>query len=112
MPATRPLADLFRALGLVEKQGFGVDRMYREMVTPGRRPPLIVEDGGLRVRVRLVGGYPLVAEMALAGRIERAIRGREVRVALVVDALLREPFITADRIAGLLQRTVSEAGEA
>lgn len=25
------LADLFRALGLAEKQGLGVDRMYREM---------------------------------------------------------------------------------
>ena len=46
MPTTRPLADLFRTLGLVEKQGLGVDRMYGEMVTPGRRPPLIVEDGG------------------------------------------------------------------
>ncbi|HEY5879208.1 MAG TPA: ATP-binding protein [Nakamurella sp.] len=37
------LADLFRALGLVEKQGLGVDRMYREMVALGRRPPMIVE---------------------------------------------------------------------
>ncbi|RBY78227.1 transcriptional regulator [Geodermatophilus sp. TF02-6] len=106
------LADLFRALGLVEKQGLGVDRMYREMVTLGHRPPLIVEDGGPRVRVRLVGGHPVVPVMALAGRIEPAIRRRDVRVALVVDALLREPFITAERIAGLLQRTVSEAGEA
>lgn len=83
------------------------------MVTPGRRPPLIVEDGEPRVRVRLVvGGHPVVPVMALAGRIEPAIRRRDVRVALLVDALLREPFITADRIAGLLQRTVSEAGEA
>ncbi len=112
MPATRPLADLFRALGLVEKQGLGVDRMYREMVTLGHRPPLIVEDGGPRVHMRLVGGHPVVPVMALAGGIEPAIRRRDVRVALVVDALLREPFITADRIAGLLQRTVSETGEA
>lgn len=73
------------------------------MVTPGRRPPLIVEDGEPRVRVRLVvGGHPVVPVMALAGRIEPAIRRRDVRVALLVDALLREPFITADRIAGLL----------
>lgn len=106
------LADLFRALGLVEKQGLGVDRMYREMVTLGHRPPLIVEDAGPRVRVRLVGGHPVVPVMALAGRIEPAVRRRDVRVALVVDALLREPFTTADRMAVLLQRTASEADEA
>jgi predicted HTH transcriptional regulator len=50
------LADVFRALGLVEKQGLGVDRMYREMVALGHRPPVIVEDPGPRVRTRLVGG--------------------------------------------------------
>ncbi len=31
------LADAIRALGLVDKQGIGVDRMYREMVTLGHR---------------------------------------------------------------------------
>lgn len=36
------LADLCRALHLVEKQGLGVDRMYRDMVVLGHRPPLIV----------------------------------------------------------------------
>ncbi|MCA1708729.1 MAG: transcriptional regulator, partial [Actinobacteria bacterium] len=46
------LADVFRALGLVEKQGLGVDRMYREMVALGHRPPVIVEDLGPRVRTR------------------------------------------------------------
>jgi hypothetical protein len=46
------LADLFRALDLVDKQGLGVDRMYREMVVLGHRPPVIVEEDGPRVRVR------------------------------------------------------------
>ncbi|MGH3979664.1 MAG: ATP-binding protein [Pseudonocardiaceae bacterium] len=40
------LADLFQALRLVEKQGLGLDRMYREMVVLGHRPPVIVEEGG------------------------------------------------------------------
>lgn len=106
------LADLFRALGLVEKQGLGVDRMYREMVTLGHRPPLIVEDAGPGVRVRLVGGQPVVPVMALAGRIEPVIRRRDVRVAMVVDTLLREPFTTAERMATVLQRTAPEADEA
>lgn len=106
------LADVFRALGLVEKQGLGVDRMYREMVALGHRPPVIVEETGPRVRTRLVGGEPVVPVMALTGRIEPAVRRKDVRVALVVDTLLREPFTTADRMAQVLQRTPSEAAEA
>lgn len=42
------LADLARALGLVERQGIGVDRMYREMIALGHRPPLIREEAGWR----------------------------------------------------------------
>jgi hypothetical protein len=37
-----------------------VDRTYWEMTTLGHRPPLIVEDGGLRVRAGMVGGHPVV----------------------------------------------------
>ncbi|MGH3830893.1 MAG: DUF5635 domain-containing protein [Pseudonocardiaceae bacterium] len=106
------LADLFRALGLVEKQGLGVDRMYREMVALGHRPPVIVEDPGPQVRTRLVGGEPVVPVMALTTRIEPTVRRKDVRVALVVDTLLREPFTTPQRMALVLQRTSSEAEEA
>lgn len=106
------LADLLRALGLVEKQGLGVDRMYREMVTLGHRPPVIVEAPGPMVRVRLVGGQPVVPVIALAGRIEPAVRRRDVRVALIVDTLLREPFTTPQRMAKVLQRSTPEAAEA
>ncbi|MDD7385271.1 MAG: ATP-binding protein [Actinomycetaceae bacterium] len=35
------LADLFRAIGLVDKQGVGVDRMYQAMIALGHRPPVI-----------------------------------------------------------------------
>lgn len=106
------LTDLFRALDLVDKQGLGVDRMYRELVTLGHRPPVIVEEDGPRVRVRLVGGRPVIPVMALAGRIEPAVRRRDVRVALIVDDLLKNPFATAERLASVLQRTPQEAAEA
>lgn len=106
------LADLFRALGLVEKQGLGVDRMYREMVSLGHRLPVIVEDPGPRIRTRLVGGEPVIPVMALTTRIEPTVRRKDVRVALVVDTLLREPFTTPQRMALVLQRTPFEAEEA
>lgn len=106
------LADAVRALGLVDKQGIGVDRMYREMVTLGRRPPLLVEEPGPRVRVRLVGGPPVVPVMRLTSRIQPAARQRDVQVALVVHTLLHHPFTTARQMAPVLQRSEPEAVEA
>ena len=106
------LADAVRALGLVDKQGIGVDRMYREMVTLGHRPPLLTEEPGPRVRARLVGGQPVVPVMRLTSRIQPAARQRDVQVALVVHRLLHHPFTTAEHIAHVLQRTPGEATEA
>ncbi len=73
------LADAVRALGLVDKQGIGVDRRYREMVTLGHRPPLIAEEPGPRVRTRLVGGPPVVPIMRLTSRIQPVARQRDVQ---------------------------------
>ncbi len=106
------LADLFRALRLVEKQGMGVDRMYREMIALGHRPPTILEDPGPRVRVRMAGGEPVVPVMNLVGGIQPAVRRRDVRVALIVYILLHESFVVPDQLAGVLQRSVGETAEA
>ena len=65
------LADLCRALHLVEKQGLGVDRMYRDMVVLGHRPPMIVEEPGPRVRTRLAGGPPVVPVVNLMSTVGR-----------------------------------------
>jgi ATP-dependent DNA helicase RecG len=106
------LADAARALGLVDKQGIGVDRMYREMVTLGHRPPLLTEEPGPRVRVRLVGGKPVIPVMRLTSRIQPTARQRDVQVALGVYTLLHNSFTTPDQIARVLQRTPGEAAEA
>lgn len=106
------LADLCRALGLVEKQGLGVDRMYRDMVVLGHRPPLIIEEPGPKVRARLVGGAPVVPVMALMSTILPETRQRDVRVALIVHMLLHHPFATESRLTGILQRGVAEVREA
>lgn len=106
------LADAALALGLVDKQGIGVDRMYREMVTLGHNPPLIREEPGPRVRSRLVGGAPVIPVMRLTTRLTPVARQRDVQVALILHTLLHEPFTDADRLAQVLQRTRSEAIEA
>lgn len=106
------LADLARAMGLVERQGVGVDRMYREMVTLGHRPPAIREEAGPRVRTRLVGGDPLTAVISVMSAVEPVSRQRDVRVALTVHALLRDGFAHRETVGALLQVPVDEAEEA
>lgn len=106
------LADLFRALNLVDKQGMGVDRMMREMLALGHRPPVLAEEAGPRVRVHLRGGRPVVPVMDLMSRIRPAVRQRDVRVALIVHQLLHQPFVTPESLVPLLQRPSPECAEA
>lgn len=106
------LADLLRALGLVDKRGIGVDRMYREMVSLGHRPPTIAETPGPRVRARLRGGQPVIPVLRLVSAIEPAVRRKDVKVALVVHTLLYAPFVTPRSMTAVLQRDEAYAGEA
>lgn len=97
------LADLFRALRLVDRQGVGVPRMYQTMLAEGHRPPLLEEVAGPRVRTTLAG-RPLLPVLAhLLAAIEPAPRRRDVRVAVLLDALLRQPFLTLDQVGRVLQ---------
>lgn len=106
------LADLFRALHLVDKQGMGVDRMMREMLALGHRTPSLVEEAGPQVRVHLRGGRPVAPVMDLMSRIRPEIRQRDVRVALIVHHLLHRPFVEPRGLVDVLQRPVSECAEA
>lgn len=106
------LADLFRALNLVDKQGLGVDRMVREMVVLGHRRPVLTEEAGARVRTRLAGGQPVVPVVELISAIQPRVRRRDVRVALIVHTLLHEPFVTPESLVDVLQRPAVETAEA
>jgi ATP-dependent DNA helicase RecG len=106
------LADLARAMGLVEKQGIGVDRMYREQVALGHRPPWIRQEAGPQVRTRLVGGAPLATVMAVMTAVAPSARQRDVRVTLIIHVLLRDGFASTPSVARILQVDESEAEEA
>ncbi|WP_239395180.1 DUF5635 domain-containing protein [Frankia sp. CiP3] len=106
------LSDLFRALRLVEKQGVGVDRMYREMISFGHRPPRIVEVAGPAVRTRLAGGAPVVPVMSLMESVQPAARRRDVRIAVIFYELLHRPFLTLDSAARALQTDADDARSA
>lgn len=106
------LADLFRALRLVDKGGLGVDRMTREMVALGHRRPVITELDGPYVRTRLVGGQPVVPVVDLMSRILPAVRRRDVRISLIVHTLLHRPYVTPALLTEVLQRPAEECAEA
>ena len=106
------LADLFRALTLVEKQGLGVDRMYTAMIPLGHRPPTIVEEPGPHVTCTLVGGDPIAPIANLFRRIRPLPRQRDTRVVVIVGLLLHAPFISLDAVAAALQTDPEGAGAA
>ncbi len=103
------LADLFRALGLVEKQGLGVDRMYQAMISLGHRPPTITEGAGPAVTTMLMGGPPVAPIMELVAGVRPTVRQRDARVSIILHTLLHQPFITLDSAAENLQTTLESA---
>lgn len=55
-PRNRTLADAFKRLGLVERTGRGIDRIFREVLGLGRRPPDYSGTTRDTVKVVLPGG--------------------------------------------------------
>lgn len=106
------VADLFRAIKLVEKQGVGVDRMYQAMIVLGHRPPAIHEVEGLFVECSLSGGQPVLPVVELVDRIVPVDRQRDYRVAIIIYLLLHHPFITVDKVAAAMQSTGEAARRA
>ena len=108
-PRHPALADLFRTIALVEKQGLGVDRMYAAMMTLGHRPPRVMELPGPYVVTELVGGAPYLPTVNLFRRVRPEARQRDVRIVVLMDALLRRPFVTDAVAAEVLQTDVLSA---
>jgi ATP-dependent DNA helicase RecG len=86
------LADLCRALDLVEKQGLGVDRRYREMVTLGQPATRDRRGAGPRVSGSAWWRPTRYPGDGAVQQDRTGLRRRDVGVALIVDHLLRQPF--------------------
>lgn len=108
-PRYPALADLYRAIGLVDKQGVGVDRMYQAMIALGHRPPTIDEVGGPFVETRLHGGRPVLPVLDLMSRIVPEPRRRDYRVSIVLYLLFHKAFVTVQSLADALQEDLSAA---
>ncbi|MDO4884547.1 MAG: DUF5635 domain-containing protein [Rothia sp. (in: high G+C Gram-positive bacteria)] len=103
------LADLFRALTMVEKQGVGVDRMYQSMMVLGHLPPIFEEVAGPHIECTLVGGTPVLPVLEVVAAIIPTARQKDVGIAIILSYLMQHPFIGLKELAERLQSSEDSA---
>lgn len=106
-PRNRLLSEVVAMCRLAEKTGQGIDRVYREMLSAGKEPPDI-EDDGLQVRAQLPGGIGNDSFVRFVKTLPDAL-GRDVGVLIALALLRRRPTIDAIQLADGIQRTPPEA---
>lgn len=104
------LADAFERLGLAERTGRGVDRIFEGLLRTGRGRPDYSRSDATRVIVRLPLGDADLAFVQMVAEAERA-RGKSLPVdALVVLGAIRDDGrIDSASAARTMQRTEDEA---
>lgn len=104
------LADAFRTLGLAEKEGVGIDTIYREMMKEGHPEPEITEQDGALV-VRLSGGLPnlRVLEFFSALGLKDKYLPENIRVIMAIRYLLTKPTIRPEGLALIAQCSRQDA---
>jgi ATP-dependent DNA helicase RecG len=105
-PRNALLAGVAHKLGLAEELSRGVDRMYREMIKLGKRPPEITDDPPFNVRVDLTGGAPNQTVARFVATLPASAQD-DVDTMLVLFALIDRQYVTARELAPLLQRGVA-----
>jgi ATP-dependent DNA helicase RecG len=106
-PRNPALARAARILGLAEEVGVGVDRMYREMLFVGKRPP-IIESALDRVRVTLVGGAPNLRIPYYVSHLPEEERD-DVDALLILFTLCTTRVLDAETLAPMLQKSSASA---
>lgn len=109
-PRNPVLAEAMRVLGLAEREGVGIDTMYRLMLQDGHAVPEIVEADG-EVVVRLQGGEPDVSVRGffdVIGSRVPALRDSTL-AAIAVSALLSQRVLRAEDLAVAGQATPADA---
>ena len=106
-PRNRLLSEVVAMCRLAEKTGQGIDRAYREMLSVGKEPPSI-EDDGLRVRAQLSGGIGNDTFVRFVKGLSDAL-ARDLGVLIALALLRSKSTIDAMRLAEGIQRTAPEA---
>lgn len=112
-PRNRLLLEAVTALQVAERTGQGVDRVYRELLRSGKRPPVYLDDG-VRVQVLVDGG---TGDDAFVRFVNNELGSNPLWVEFVVDVdvllalnhLRHARTINATALAAVAQRSVLEA---
>ncbi|MBO4287206.1 MAG: putative DNA binding domain-containing protein [Kiritimatiellae bacterium] len=98
------LADIVKRIGLAERTGRGVDRIYEGMLRYGRMAPDYSESNNSVVRVRMFDGK--ADTLFLRMLLNRADRGMDMPVdALLVLSSLRDGEQTIEEVARMLKKS-------
>ncbi len=109
-PNNPSLAHALHVLAVAERQGVGVDLMYREMIQLGHQPPEIIELGS-NVHCRVTGGAPNAHVVQVFESLSGPLR-TDVEISLVVHLLGGSATASADDLAELIQRSPAVASAA
>jgi ATP-dependent DNA helicase RecG len=102
-PRNALLARVAHKLGLAEELSRGVDRMYREMLKLGKRPPEITDEAPFRVRVDLTGGAPNQTVARFVATLPARMQD-DVDAMLVLFALMERQTVDVRELGVRLQR--------
>jgi ATP-dependent DNA helicase RecG len=103
------LTRMLAAVGVAEQQGIGVDRMVGDMLRLGLPAPAIREHGGPGVVTTLVGQAVPDSWIRWLRRFDDPAVQRDLRLLMIVDALVGRGWIDMPRAARLLQVSDEEA---
>lgn len=104
----RALTELFAAIRVAEREGVGVDRMVKEMVRLGHRPPDIEQIDGPFVRVSLVGDAADTAWIDWLATIAPPEFAEDLNALLLLRHLVDEGWVDTETAAPILQLNNAE----
>jgi ATP-dependent DNA helicase RecG len=107
-PRSPLLADAFKRVGIVERTGRGVNRMFAEQLRVGRPAPDYGRTTDQQVVAVLPGGAANLSLTRWVAEQEREGQPLGLADLQVLSELLRERRASTDEIAAVLQRTEAE----
>lgn len=109
-PRFPALSEAMRSLGIAERWGQGVDRMFREMIRAGREVPVVTEssDGSKDTTVRFLGGPPNARITKFIAELPGSDQ-EDTDVLLLVSYLSRHKTVDASKLSVIAQRDSAAA---
>ena len=108
-PRNPLLADAFKRAGIVERTARGIDTIFHEQLRNGRPAPSYERSTDTGVTLVLSGGEPNLGFVRLVAEEGRQGRPLSPDELLLLNALEREPLLTASRAAATIQKGEGEA---